>query len=157
VDWLLIGVVTAGLLLLLLTDFLYMLSFNKKLRVMAREAASASKAKTDFLSTMSHDIRTPMNAIIGLTTIAEVAGSLGLPEGALLKAYPVMVEGRGLVLVVLRGDHQVNDIKLTNALGADFRPAQESDFAERIGPAGYIGPVGIDVPILMDQALDGDS
>ncbi|MBQ6502203.1 MAG: response regulator, partial [Mogibacterium sp.] len=30
-----------------------------------------NKAKTDFLSTMSHDIRTPMNAIIGLTTIAE--------------------------------------------------------------------------------------
>ena len=71
VDWLLIGVVTAGLLLLLVTDFLYMLFFNKKLRIMAREAESASKAKTDFLSTMSHDIRTPMNAIIGLTTIAE--------------------------------------------------------------------------------------
>ena len=71
VDWLLIGVVSAGLLLLLVTDFLYMLSFNKKLRVMAREAESASKAKTDFLSTMSHDIRTPMNAIIGLTAIAE--------------------------------------------------------------------------------------
>ena len=71
VDWLLIGVVTAGLLLLLVIDFLYMLFFNKKLRVMAREAASANKAKTDFLSTMSHDIRTPMNAIIGLTTIAE--------------------------------------------------------------------------------------
>ena len=71
VDWLLIGVVTAGLLLLLVTDFLYMLSFNRKLRVVAREAESASKAKTDFLSTMSHDIRTPMNAIIGLTAIAE--------------------------------------------------------------------------------------
>ena len=71
VDWLLIGVVTAGLLLLMVIDFLYMLSFNKKLRVMAREAESANKAKTDFLSTMSHDIRTPMNAIIGLTTIAE--------------------------------------------------------------------------------------
>ena len=71
VDWLLIGVVTAGLLLLLVMDVLYMLSFNRKLRVMAREAESANKAKTDFLSTMSHDIRTPMNAIIGLTTIAE--------------------------------------------------------------------------------------
>ncbi|MBR3333116.1 MAG: response regulator [Clostridia bacterium] len=71
VNWLLIGAVTAGLLLLLVTDFVYMLSFNQKLRVMAREANSANKAKTDFLSTMSHDIRTPMNAIIGLTTIAE--------------------------------------------------------------------------------------
>ena len=70
-NWILIGVITFGLLLLLVTDFLYMNSFNKKLRVMAREAEAANKAKTDFLSSMSHDIRTPMNAIIGLTTIAE--------------------------------------------------------------------------------------
>ena len=70
-NWLLIGVIFFGLLLLLVTDFLYMHSFNKKLRVMARQADAANKAKTDFLSTMSHDIRTPMNAIIGLTTIAE--------------------------------------------------------------------------------------
>lgn len=33
-------------------------------------AKSANKAKTDFLSNMSHDIRTPMNAIIGMTDIA---------------------------------------------------------------------------------------
>ena len=70
-NWLLIGFVSAGLLILFVFDLAVMLSFNKKLQAAAREAAAANKAKTDFLSTMSHDIRTPMNAIIGLTTIAE--------------------------------------------------------------------------------------
>ena len=68
-DWLLIGVVTAGLLLLFLMDLVIMLVYNKKLQAMAAQADSASRAKTDFLSSMSHDIRTPMNAIIGLTAI----------------------------------------------------------------------------------------
>ena len=70
-NWLLFGVVSAGLLLLFLWDICHVLILNKRLQVTAREAESANKAKTDFLSTMSHDIRTPMNAIIGLTTIAE--------------------------------------------------------------------------------------
>ena len=70
-NWLLISVVSAGLLVLFVFDLAVMLYFNKRLQASAREAAAASKAKTDFLSTMSHDIRTPMNAIIGLTTIAE--------------------------------------------------------------------------------------
>ena len=70
-NWLLIGVISFGLLILFIFDLFYMLYFNKRLQIAAREAESANKAKTDFLSTMSHDIRTPMNAIIGLTTIAE--------------------------------------------------------------------------------------
>ncbi len=70
-NWLLFGVVSAGLLILFLIDMFHVLFLNKRLQTTAREAESANKAKTDFLSTMSHDIRTPMNAIIGLTTIAE--------------------------------------------------------------------------------------
>jgi prolyl-tRNA synthetase len=93
----------------------------------------------------------------GLVTVADVSGRMGVPAGALLKAYPVMVAGRGLVLVVVRGDHRVNEIKLQNALGAEFRPAREDEFGERIGPAGYIGPVRIDVPILLDDAVEPGS
>ena len=70
-NWLLIGVVSSGLVILFIFDIAVMQYFNKKLKITAKEADSANKAKTDFLSTMSHDIRTPMNAIIGLTTIAE--------------------------------------------------------------------------------------
>ena len=70
-NWLLPGVISAGLLVLFLFDLIYMQYLNKQLQVAVRDAESANKAKTDFLSTMSHDIRTPMNAIIGLTTIAE--------------------------------------------------------------------------------------
>ncbi len=69
-NWLLFGVVSAGLLILFLCDMFYMFSLNRRLQATAREAESANRAKTDFLSTMSHDIRTPMNAIIGLTAIA---------------------------------------------------------------------------------------
>src|SRR5215208_6508115 len=90
----------------------------------------------------------------GLVTVADVSGRMDVPAGALLKAYPVMVDGRGLVLVMVRGDHRVNEIKLQNALGAGFRPAREDEFAQRVGPAGYIGPVGIDVPILLDDGVE---
>lgn len=70
-DWLLFMVVSVGLFILFASDLGHMLFLNKRLVATAKEAESANKAKTDFLSTMSHDIRTPMNAIIGLTTIAE--------------------------------------------------------------------------------------
>jgi prolyl-tRNA synthetase len=91
----------------------------------------------------------------GMTTVAAVADALGVPAGALIKAYPVIVEGRGLVLVLVRGDHQVNDVKLTNTLGAAFRPAVQEEFARELGPAGFIGPVGAQAPILMDRAITG--
>src|SRR3954467_3341918 len=92
----------------------------------------------------------------GLTTVAEVARALGVPTGALLKAYPVVLDDGGAMrMVVVRGDHRINDIKLQNALGAAFRPARPDEVSERIGPPGYIGPVGVDMPGLLDDAVVG--
>jgi prolyl-tRNA synthetase len=90
----------------------------------------------------------------GLTTVDAVAAALGVPAAGLLKAYPVLVADRGLVLVMVRGDHRVNEVKLAAALRAEFRPASSEEVAENIGPPGFIGPVGeLSMPILLDDAV----
>ncbi len=94
----------------------------------------------------------------GSTTVEDVASVLGVAPGALIKAMPVVVEDdRGLVMVLVRGDHRLNEIKLTNHLGAPFRPAREEEIADRIGPVGFIGPVGLDasIPVIKDAAISG--
>lgn len=95
----------------------------------------------------------------GLTSVPDVAAHLGIPEGATLKAFPVIAGEEELILVLVRGDHRVNEIKLQNALGRPFRPARPEEIAERIGPAGFIGPVGLDgrMRVLLDRAARTDA
>jgi prolyl-tRNA synthetase len=91
----------------------------------------------------------------GLTTVEQVSGALGVPAGALLKALPVIVADDRMVVVLVRGDHRLNEIKLRNALGTEFRPARPEEIAERLGPPGYVGPVGADSPVVKDAAIEG--
>ncbi len=70
-NWMLVGIISIGLLALFIVDLIYMNHFYIKLKILSKEADEANRAKTKFLSTMSHDIRTPMNAIVGLTTLTE--------------------------------------------------------------------------------------
>jgi prolyl-tRNA synthetase len=93
----------------------------------------------------------------GLTTVEEVSSTLGVAPGALIKAMPVVAEGRGTLLVLIRGDHRLNEVKLRNALGADFRPAQAEEIEAKLGPVGFVGPVGANLPVLKDAAIQGDS
>jgi prolyl-tRNA synthetase len=98
------------------------------------------------------DVDTP-----GLAKVEEVAAHLGLPHGAFIKTLPIVVEGRGMVLVLLRGDHRLNEIKLRNGMKTDFRQASAEEIEEQLGPVGYLGPVGSGLPIIKDAALGGDS
>ena len=70
-NWMLVGIIAFGLIMLFIIDLIFMNHFYIKLKYLTKQADIANKAKTDFLSTMSHDIRTPMNAIVGLTTLTE--------------------------------------------------------------------------------------
>jgi prolyl-tRNA synthetase len=96
------------------------------------------------------DVHTP-----GMTTVDAVADAVGVPAGALLKAYPVVLDSGDMRLVIVRGDHRVNEIKLALALGSDFRAARPDEVAARLGPPGFIGPVGTELPILLDGAIEG--
>ena len=92
----------------------------------------------------------------GAHTIEAVSRQLGVPSGALIKALPVVVDGDDPLLVLVRGDHRLNEIKLQNALGKPARAATEEEVERAFGaPPGFIGPVGARVPVLADEALRG--
>jgi prolyl-tRNA synthetase len=92
----------------------------------------------------------------GATTIEEVTRMTGVPAGALIKAMPMITEAGEAVLVLVRGDHRLNEIKLQNALGMSARQAEDAELRERFGSVpGFIGPVGTPVRVLADEALRG--
>jgi prolyl-tRNA synthetase len=88
-------------------------------------------------------------------TIEEVSALLGVDGATLIKALPVVTPDGATTLVLVRGDHTMNEIKLRNALGSDFRPANEEEIVARFGAApGSIGPVGVAIDVLADSALE---
>jgi prolyl-tRNA synthetase len=114
-------------------------------------SAQAQPVELPVASDAPEEVPTP-----GMSTIAQVAEALRLPEGALLKAYPVVLADGAFVLVMLRGDHKVNDIKLALALKSQFRQANAEEIEQQLGPPGSIGPIGIQARILLDDAVATD-
>ena len=91
----------------------------------------------------------------GAKTIEQVAAAIDLDPSALLKAFPVVTDGGRTVLAIVRGDHRVNEFKLRSVLGEGFRQATDEEIASEVGPPGFIGPVGVEVPVLLDAAVSG--
>ncbi len=91
----------------------------------------------------------------GLTTVDEVSRDLGVDPGSLVKSVPVVTDDGEFILVLVRGDHQLNTVKLASNLGVASRPAKVDEIAEKVGPPGYIGPVGAEVRVIKDAAING--
>lgn len=116
------------------------------------EVASANPRPIEEGETLAapEEVETP-----GMKTVAEVSEFLGVDPGALIKSVPVVTDEGEFVLVLVRGDHQLNEIKLANAIGIASRPAREDEIEEKLGPPGFIGPVAASVRILKDRAITG--
>jgi prolyl-tRNA synthetase len=79
------------------------------------------------------------------TTCEEVAALLGIPLERTVKLVAGMA-GERMVVLLLRGDHMLNEVKLAKLEGmADFRLANEAEIREAFAcPPGFLGPVGLD-------------
>ena len=64
------GLILVGILIIFILYFRMSQQQLKELNEAKKEAVEANRAKSEFLSNMSHDIRTPMNGIVGMTAIA---------------------------------------------------------------------------------------
>ena len=91
----------------------------------------------------------------GCRSIEQVSAFLGLPASRVLKAIALTGE-TGLVMVLLRGDHVLNEVKLGKVPGlGQWRFATEEEIASGAGSrAGYLGPVDLPagVRVLADRA-----
>ena len=95
------------------------------------------------------EIHTP-----GKKTVEEVSSFLNLPCEHIVKTI-LLENENGLVAGLVRGDHEINPIKMKNMIGCEWLlPAAEKTITEKLKlPCGYIGPVGLDIPIYADQEL----
>src|SRR4029450_807274 len=65
-----------------------------------------------------------------------------------------VVAARRVVLALVRGDDRLNEMKLLQALGEDFRPAEPEEIRQAFGAGGgSIGPVGVSVEVIADETL----
>src|SRR5579883_1158485 len=89
----------------------------------------------------------------GHGTIDDVTKFLGVAKSAMLKSL-LYVAGKDVVMAVVRGDHDVNEIRLARALGVDeVFLAGEADVEKATGAkVGFAGPVGFKGRVVVDRA-----
>ena len=89
-------------------------------------------------------------------TIDEVAAFLHVPHSAMVKCLIFVADGEPVVALV-RGDYELNEIKLKNLLGATELEMAPDSVVEQVtgAPVGFAGPVGLATRIVADHSVAG--
>jgi prolyl-tRNA synthetase len=93
----------------------------------------------------------------GKKSVADVAEFLRLPADKFIKTLVYKTDGGELVAALIRGDHEINELKLRNALGCnEINLADEAAVESAAGvAAGFLGPIGLTLRIVADLFVRG--
>lgn len=93
----------------------------------------------------------------GVRTAQEVADFLGFPVAKITKTLIYIIDEKEAVALCLRGDHEVNEVKLEKLFpGKTFRMASEEEVKRIVGASpGFIGPKDLKIKVIADKALEG--
>jgi len=103
------------------------------------------------------DSEIPMHEKIytpGVHTIEQLTRHLKIRPVDVMKTLIYIADGSPIAVLV-RGDHEVNEIKVKNALGADTVALADAETTVAVTRAsvGFAGPIGLSIPLLVDEAV----
>ncbi|ABB31588.1 prolyl-tRNA synthetase [Geobacter metallireducens GS-15] len=89
-------------------------------------------------------------------SVEEVTTFLGIPASSLVKTLLCVADGEPVAALV-RGDHDLNEIKLKHLLGCEELEMASEEIVERVtgAPVGFAGPVGLKIKIVADLTIQG--
>lgn len=93
----------------------------------------------------------------GQKTIEDVAVFLQLSADQLVKTLILQTSEDEIVAVLLRGDRELNEIKLANLLNVDWALMAEDNVVREVtgAPTGFAGPVGLKIRVIADSEIQG--
>ena len=126
-----------------------------------RYAANIEKAESPLYSVVSdaspellQKVSTPE-----MKTIADVAAFLNVTADKTIKTLVYASDSGELAMALLRGDHELNELKLKNYLGWDeiLMASEEQILACTGSPVGFLGPIGLkqEIPVIADRVVQG--
>ena len=89
-------------------------------------------------------------------TVEEVTQFLNVKPEQLIKTL-IFQDGDHTIAALIRGDHEINELKLQNLLKTDDLLLASDEAIEKVtrAPKGFAGPVGLDIKIVADNSLKG--
>ena len=121
-------------------------------------AANIEKAEARPLGAPEHSDPRPLEKVAtpGQRSIEEVSTFLKIAASETVKCLIFVADGEP-VAVLLRGDHELNEIKLAKVLGANELALADEALVSKVtsAPVGYAGPIGLSIRVIADLAVEG--